>query len=128
MKIDRPANSATLRLNGEEYVILSKREYVRLAKLARMSEHPRFPARDPDGNYPAVDYARASIARTLVRERVRAGLTQKQLARLAGLRLETVCRIEKGRNTPATATIAKLERALRHSLGGETGRGRRTAG
>lgn len=128
MKPDRPTKSGTVRLNGEEFVILSKREFVRLARLARMSEHPHSPPRDPDGNYPAVDYARASIARTLVRERVRAGLTQRQLARLAGLRPETVCRIEKGRNTPATATIAKLERALRHALGGETGRGRRTAG
>src|SRR5262245_50955936 len=72
-----------------------------------------FPRPDRQGNYPAVEYARASIARDPVRERTLAGLTQRELARLAGVRVETLCRIETGRHTASTATLAKLERALR---------------
>ena len=38
--------------------------------------------------------------------------TQAELARRAGIRPETLNRIEKGKTTPDTATIAKIERAL----------------
>jgi transcriptional regulator with XRE-family HTH domain len=47
-----------------------------------------------------------------MRERVQAGLSQRELARQAGVRFETLCRIEKGRHTASTATLAKLEEAL----------------
>jgi len=41
-----------------------------------------------------------------------AGLSQAELARRAAIRPETLNRIEKGKTTPDTATIAKIERAL----------------
>ena len=41
-----------------------------------------------------------------------AGLSQGELARRAGVRVETLCRVERGKQTPSTTTIAKLERAL----------------
>ena len=119
-------------LNGREYVILPSEEYERLTGLARVAEMPALPEPDEEGNYPAVDYARASIARDLVKQRVLRGLTQRELARLAGVRVETLCRIETGRHTASTATLAKLERALRRparrkAAGRKSGKSRRSA-
>jgi transcriptional regulator with XRE-family HTH domain len=68
--------------------------------------------------YPAVEYARASLARKLIRRRLKAGLTQAELARRAGIRAEALNRIEKGKTTPDVATIALLERALDHAQAG----------
>jgi len=115
MAIDRVQGKAVFRLGSEEYVVLQRREYDRLAGLAKLAEAPALPAPGADGSFPAAAYARASIARTIVRERTRSGLTQKALAHLAGVRVETLCRIEKGRNTPSTATVAKIEEALRRA-------------
>jgi ribosome-binding protein aMBF1 (putative translation factor) len=70
------------------------------------------PKPDAHGNYPAVEYARASLARKIIKARRILGLSQVELARRAAIRPETLNRIEKGRTSPDTATIAKIERAL----------------
>lgn len=118
-----------VKLDGREYVILARDEYDRLTGLARVAEMPALPEPDEDGNYPAVDYARASIARDVVRERAELGLSQRDLARLAGVRVETLCRIETGKHTASTATLAKLDRALSRAGKGtkKTTKRRRTA-
>jgi DNA-binding XRE family transcriptional regulator len=67
---------------------------------------------------PAIPFARATLARGIIRDRARAGLTQAELAARAGLRTETVCRIERGRHTPSVETIQCLDRALKKALGG----------
>ena len=108
---------AKLRLEGREYVIVARAEYERLRGLARLAEMPRAPKADERGNFPAVDYARASIARDVVRERLKLGLTQRDLAHLARVRVETLCRIETGKHTASTATISKLDRALDQAAG-----------
>ncbi|MBI1900246.1 MAG: helix-turn-helix transcriptional regulator [Planctomycetia bacterium] len=74
---------------------------------------PRLPKPDADGHYPAVEYARVSLARKIIRDRVAAGLSQRQLALRAGIRVETLCRIETGKHTPSVPTIDKLDRALK---------------
>ncbi|MCI0335210.1 MAG: helix-turn-helix domain-containing protein [Planctomycetes bacterium] len=79
------------------------------------SDSPELPAPDSQGNYPAVEYARASLARKIIRDRVAAGLSQRQLALRAGVRVETLCRIETGRHTPSVPTIDKIDRALRQA-------------
>ena len=104
-----------MKIDGRDYVILAREEYERLAGLAKVAGLPALPEADEEGNYPAVEYARASIARSIVRERVEAGLTQRELARLAGVRVETICRIETGKHTASTATITKLDQALRRA-------------
>lgn len=101
-----------IQLDGREYVILSGREYERLAGLARVAEMPPLPEPEEDGTYDAVAFTRASIARDLVRERALLGLSQTELAERAGVRVETLCRVERGRHTASTATLTKLERAL----------------
>ena len=66
-----------------------------------------------DGNYPALEYARAPIARSIIADRRRLGLTQVELARRARIRPETLNRIEQGMTSPSVKTLEKIERALR---------------
>jgi ribosome-binding protein aMBF1 (putative translation factor) len=103
---------AKLKLDGRDYIILSRAEYQRLVGLARIGRAPAPAVADNVREVPAVEYARASIAREVVRRRTDAGLSQRELAASAGVRVETVCRLEKGRNIPSTATIAAIESAL----------------
>jgi len=107
----------TITLNGKSYVILEQQEYQRLTTLAKAAELPPLPEADADGNYPAVEYARASMARGIIRDRVAAGLSQKELAKLAGIRVETLCRIETGKHTPSVPTVNKIDRALKKAQG-----------
>ena len=107
----------TIHIDGKPFVLVEKAEYERLATLAKAGELPPLPLPDADGNYPAVAYARASIARGIIRDRVAAGLSQKELARRAGIRVETLCRIETGKHTPSAATIAKIDGALKKAGG-----------
>ena len=88
-------------------------EYDRLTTLAKAADLPPLPERNAAGNYPAVEYARASLSRKIIRDRVAVGLSQRQLALRAGVRVETLCRIETGKHTPSLPTIDKIDRALK---------------
>ncbi len=103
----------TIMLEGKPYVVLPRDEFDRLSTLAKAGELPPLPEPDAEGNYPAVEYARASLARKIIRDRVAAGLSQRELATLAGVRVETLCRIETGKHTPSVPTVDKLDRALK---------------
>src|SRR5438105_15184706 len=116
----------SVRIGNEEYVIVSRKAYDRLIRLAEVAELPTLPRPDKRGNYPAVDYARASLARNIIRDRVNAGLTQRELARLAGIRVETLCRIETGKHTATVPTIEKIDRALRRAAGADRTANRRS--
>lgn len=74
---------------------------------------PPLPAPNADGNYPAAEALDAILAGQIVRRRQAAGWTQAELARQAGVREETVSRLESARHTPTIATVDKLDRALR---------------
>ncbi len=74
---------------------------------------PALPDPDSDGNYPAAEALRAIVARQIIRRRQQAGWTQAQLADRAGVRQETVSRIESGKNAPNVRTVDKLDRALK---------------
>jgi len=101
-----------LKLDGKRWAILPERDFNRLAARAAEGGWPELPTPDAQGNYPAVEYARASLARKIIKTRRIAGLSQVELARRAGIRPETLNRIEKGKTTPDVATIAKIERVL----------------
>ncbi len=103
----------TLQLDGKTYVVLERDVYERLATLAKM---PPMPEPDAEGNYPAVEYARASIARNIMQDRIKAGLSQRELAELAEIRAETLCRIETGKHTASVPTIEKIDRALKKAM------------
>jgi DNA-binding XRE family transcriptional regulator len=104
---------ATLALNGKSFVVIEEAEYRRLREAASEAGLVPFPAADEEGLVPAVAFANADIARKLSRRRKLADLTQAQLAKLSGVRVETISRIENGRNVPDTATVQKIDRALR---------------
>ncbi|MCD4728376.1 MAG: helix-turn-helix domain-containing protein [Pirellulales bacterium] len=105
----------TIMVEGKPYVFLPRDEYDRLTTLAKAAELPELPKPDAAGNYPAVEYARASLARKIIRDRVAVGLTQRALAKLAGISVEHLCRIETGKHVPSISTIDKIDRALKQA-------------
>lgn len=74
------------------------------------------------GNIPAAAFARVSIARDIIRARRAAGLSQQALAERAGVRQETISRIETAKHSASPATIAKIEGALRAASSRRKGR------
>lgn len=78
---------------------------------------PALPPADAEGFRPAKEAVAAVMARTLIRRRVALGLEQKQLARLAGVRVETISRLESGRHKPRRETVQRLESALHRAAG-----------
>jgi DNA-binding XRE family transcriptional regulator len=98
------ANIQTVILDGKRFVIMPEAEYERMAMM---------PPADAIGNRPAVAAMRAVLARDIVRDRERVGWSQAELARRSGVRVETLNRIETGKNTPSVATIEKIDNALR---------------
>jgi len=76
---------------------------------------PPLPEADADGYYPAVATLDALVARQIIMRRRKAGWSQVELARRAGVRPETVCRLETGKHAPNVATVDKLDRAFREA-------------
>ncbi|MBI1852039.1 MAG: helix-turn-helix transcriptional regulator [Planctomycetes bacterium] len=95
-----------LRIGRREFVLVPASEYDRLTKLA---------ARD---GVDAVEFANASIGRSLARKRRTAGVSQAKVAAKAGLRVETLSRIENGHGNPTVATVKKILRALGERVSG----------
>jgi len=106
---------------GEKFVLLPQREYDRLCSRAgesvRLTDNdlPPLPKPDKHGNFPAVEYARISLARDIIRDRRAAGLTQRQLADRVGTRQETISRIESGKYTASVKMIDKIDAALKRA-------------
>ena len=109
-------NVQFLDLAGKRWAILPEKDYRRLA--SRAGAEPTLPEPDASGNVPAVEYARASLARRIIRARRNLGLSQAELARRARIRPETLNRIERGKTSPDTSTIAKINRALETAQSG----------
>lgn len=61
---------------------------------------------------PAIAAAQALLAREIVRARLEAGLTRRQLADRAGVAYVTIVRLESGDHMPRPETIQKLEAVL----------------
>lgn len=110
-------------IDGRRVVLLDEQEYDRLKQKADEWE-PLLPEPDAEGNYPALEYARASLALKIVRHRRRVGLSQAELARRASIRPETLNRIEQGRNVPSLPTIEKIDRVLKEAEAADAGNGR----
>jgi len=102
-----------LTISGKQFALIPMRDFEALQKRAAVQKFPRLPAVLANGNYPAAETVRAIYARKLIHERELAGLSQSELARRSGLRPETINRLEKGKHSPDTATLAKITKALR---------------
>ena len=60
----------------------------------------------------SIRVSRAILARKLIKRRVAAGWTQEALAERAGVRVETISRLESGKHRPHQSTIVKLDEAF----------------
>lgn len=117
-----------IQVAGQRFVLLPEREYERLC--ARASESvpladddlPPLPKPDKNGNFPAVEYSRISLARDIIRDRRAAGLTQAELAKLARTRQETVSRIESGKYNASVKLIDRIDRVLQKAIARRKGR------
>lgn len=101
----------TLVLDGKEYVILKRQEYDAI-RAELPDSLPPLPEPDDEGLTPAIEYGRALLARKIIRRREALGMTQTALARAAGLRVETLNRVERGKVNPDAKTLNKIMRAL----------------
>ena len=101
----------TLEIRGRKFVLIPESEYRRLTSRTA-STLPPMPARSHDGTYPAATAMRVMMARKIIASRKAVGLSQAALARMAGIRVETLNRLEKGKHTPDLATMAKINKAL----------------
>jgi DNA-binding XRE family transcriptional regulator len=106
-----------LEVEGKRFVLLPETEYDRLCRRAGKAAAeddslPPLPKPDKHGRFPALQYARISLARDLIRDRKGVGLSQQQLADLAGIRQETLSRIETGRHTASQRTIDKIMQVI----------------
>lgn len=106
------ADVQTLSLAGKRFVVLPEAEYRRLWKAAKGTAPP-LPEADAEGHYPAVDTLRAMLARDMIEARQALGLSQAELARRAGIRPETLNRLEQGKHSPSVSTVEKLDRVLK---------------
>jgi DNA-binding XRE family transcriptional regulator len=111
------ANVQTIVLDGKRFVILPEADFERIAGL---------PSADGAGNRPAVAAMRAVLARDIVRDREKVGWSQAELARRAGIRVETLNRIETGKHSPSVATIEKIDDAVQAAMKRNPSRKRRT--
>jgi ribosome-binding protein aMBF1 (putative translation factor) len=108
----------TLEINGKKMVVLEQEEYDRLLRdsghvIADEADLPSLPKPDRHGRVDAIAYARADIARTIIRDRRAAGLSQQALADLAGMRQATIARLEAGKQTATQQTLKRIETALK---------------
>lgn len=113
-------NVRTLEVNGKRMVQLTERDYLLLVRQAKVkvsdSDMPRLPAIGADGNYPALEYARASLARDIIKTRRQLGLSQVELARRAGIPPESLNRVEHAKTNPTIKTVEKIDRALKAAI------------
>lgn len=117
MKVEPHRNGVVAKrvtVKGKRMIMLEQAEFDRLLLKADEFE-PLLPRPDAEGNYPAVEYLRASLARKIIRHRRRLGLSQAELARRAGIRPETLNRIELNHVEPSIRTVDKIDRALREA-------------
>ncbi len=107
-----------LEIDGKRYVLMPESEYELLCGCAGQAlqiaddDLPQLPKPDKRGRFPAEEYARASLARDIIRSRRQARLSQQQLADLAGIRQETLSRIETGKHKASIKTVDKIEHAI----------------
>lgn len=115
-----PMLRQVIEIEGKRLVLIEESELRRLERRPpsprrRGGVPPPLPKRDREGNVPALEFIRVSVARDIIRERKALGLTQERLAELAGVRQESLSRIESGKHSPTVRTVEKIDRALKRA-------------
>ena len=102
-----------LELAGQRFAVLPVEQ---LRELCDAAGIPLVPAARPAAEAPRPEtetvWDQQQLGRRLRGRRLRCGLTQADLARQAGIRVETLNRLEKGRTNPDFSTIRKLVVAM----------------
>ena len=89
-----------LDLGGIPYVLVRKDDFEQLRQLAERNREDAAP------------FGKESVGPDLRARRHQAGLTLAQVARRAGIAVETLSRIENGRTNPTVGTVRSVMRAL----------------
>jgi len=100
----------TVTEKGKKFVLVPMEAWLNIA--GGTAAMPPLPPADADGNMDALEFARATIARGIIRDRLAAGLSQAELARRAGMQPAVLNRIEKARVVPDESTMKKIDAAL----------------
>jgi DNA-binding XRE family transcriptional regulator len=100
----------TIEIADKTMVVLSKEDFDALMEKAGVL--PPMPARSKHGGFPAREAMNVMIARDIVKQRIKAGLTQRDLAARSGLRPEQISRIEAGKHRPTRETLTRIQAAL----------------
>ena len=103
-------------IDGREYVMIPRRQWEAIARHPGASRDVLHKAPSPsaDGSYTLND-VRISLANKIISRRKAAGLTQARLAKLAGVRVETISRMENALHMPSVRTFDKIELALKRA-------------
>ncbi|MFV1968680.1 MAG: helix-turn-helix transcriptional regulator [Pirellulaceae bacterium] len=102
----------TMTINGQRYVALPELTFNQMVERLGDVKLPGLPEPNQRGRRPARETARVIVAGKLIKRRVAAGWTQQALAKLAGVRVETISRLESGKHRPHQSTIVKLDEAF----------------
>jgi DNA-binding XRE family transcriptional regulator len=98
--VTSPNEPPILTLAGTAYVVLSRSEYDRLRREAERAREN------------SSQFAGKAIGPDLRARRLQARLKSCDVARIAGIRVETLSRIENGRTNPTVATVQSILAAL----------------
>jgi DNA-binding XRE family transcriptional regulator len=101
-----------LKLGDERYAVLPEHVLKRLMKQAGVQPLLSEPV-SPEPEWEPSALNAQAISEHLVKRRERIALSQADLARQAGVRVETLNRIERGKTNPDFSTIRKLVTAIR---------------
>ncbi len=104
-------------LDGREYVLVPRKRWESIVKGSTGDRDSGQVLKVPPllrGMY-TIEHVRLSLANKIIGQRKAARLTQAQLAKLAGIRVETISRLENGLHTPSVRTFAKIEAALKRA-------------
>jgi len=97
------AGIQTIKLGKNEYVVIPKRQYLKLQERAGV----------PRGSVDAIAYAKETIAETLKAARHAAGLTQTELAQRLGRTQATISAAENGNMSVGERYVASLLKACK---------------
>jgi len=98
-----------IEIMGTRFVLIPEAEFEAIEEASL----PPLPPVSEDGLCEALPFVRASIARGIIQKRRQMGLTQAQLAKLAGIRQSTLSRLESGKYKPYVRTVKRVEAALK---------------
>ncbi len=98
-------------MDGRKYVMIPRDEWDRFAKHLPDPDLLPGPPPNADGSF-SPDQVRVMLCNKVILLRKKAKLTQAQLAKRAGIRVETISRLESGKHIPSVRTLEKIEAAI----------------